>query len=146
MAKSESVRIKSLPKSKMQTIREFTGLRAFVEIDESGQAIAYYIQDPDAKTFETPVRRKTATGIKRPRQNRTVLKSEQLVLGRNQVSDPYSPATTAARAHKIVIQLLPASRGALEEVIASELKLTAQQACSQLSYMLNTGHTLASAE
>ena len=145
MATSESVRIKSLPKSKMQTIRDFTGLRAFVEIDQSGQAIAYFIQDPDAKTFETPLRQKP-TGIKRPRQNRTILKSEQLTRGKNQVSTPYSPESVAARVHRLAIEVLPCSRGSLEELIVSELRLNAQQACSQVSYALNCGHTLVPVE
>ena len=137
---TETIRINKLPKSKMQAVREYTGLRAFVEIGPDGSPLGYFIED----SGQAGVKREAAKNrVTRPRKNRVVQGHEKLCLGRNQVGDPYQAGSLAERAHRVVVECVPASRSSLEEMIVDQLGFTAQQATSQISYMLNTGHTLA---
>lgn len=137
---TETIRINKLPKSKMQAVRQYTGLRAFIELGPDGNPIGYFIEDASQASAK---REAAVNRVRRPKVNRGVQAHEKLCLGRNQVSDPYKAGTLADRAHRVVIQLLPASRGSLESMIVDQLGLTHQQATSQISYMLNTGNTLA---
>lgn len=137
---TETIRINKLPKSKMQAVREYTGLRAFVEIGPDGGPLGYFIEDAGQAT----VKKEAAQNrVRRPKHNRQVMAHEKLKLGKNQVSQPYMAGTMAQRSHDVVVELVPASRASLEAMIVDQLGLTAQQATSQISYLLHVGNTLA---
>lgn len=44
MTKTEHLRVTKVPKSAMQHIRQYTALRAFVELDDNGGPKAYYVE------------------------------------------------------------------------------------------------------
>lgn len=135
---TETIRINKLPKSKMKAIREYTNLRAFIELGPNGEAVGYYIE---CEATKLPTNR---TGIKRPKQNAGVPRSARLGLGiRGKLPDPYDAGSMAARVHNLVKDLVPASRETIEAMCESELNITAQQATSQISYAIHHGETLA---
>lgn len=136
---TETIRITKLPKSKMQAIRQYTGLRAFCELDENGHPAAYFIESHSESQLE---RQTIQTGIKRPRRNPVIPRSVRLGLGPKIDPKPYDLTSVAARVHDLVVKCVPATRGDLEDICVSELSLTAGQARSQLSYALHVGKTL----
>jgi hypothetical protein len=133
---TETIRINKLPKSKMKAIREYTNLRAFIELGPNGEAVGYYIECEAT----IPNRQKVA----RKKHNVGILQSARLGLGpRGNLPDVYRAGSLSERVHNLVKDLVPASRETLESMIESELILTRQQATSQISYAIHHGKTLA---
>lgn len=124
---TETLRVTRLPKSKMQTVRQFTNLRAFVEIGPDGQPIGYYIEQQG----ETPKPAKRGGHTRRD----NVPKLAILVLDTDE-DNPYKQGSQAQKSFDVAMDVLPCSRGYLEENLCDRLGLSAKQAASQVSYMI----------
>lgn len=121
---SETLRVVRLPKSKMQTLREYTNRRAFAEIGEDGSPVAYFIEAQDG------VEPKPTKIKRRPRVSKRA--TLRLTTGNN----PYAEGSDAHKGFAVASAMCPCSRYDLERMFESELGIDDRQACSLASYMI----------
>lgn len=135
----ETLRVRRLPKSKMQAIREYTNLRAFAEIGDDGSPTAYFIEVVGTLTANT---NKRSNG---PTKRSPKIDPDAVVGPRLGISERHNRFLEGSKMHRafpIIMQLVPARRSELQKVLAEELRINHTQARCIVSEFLHRGKIL----